>query len=86
MERGTATLSINGIVGTALDLSPTLLLGLGVGEGLDVGCDRRQHVTPLYGTTTPFPYTGRVEFVRIVPGAQAPDSYANRPERLAQRD
>jgi arylsulfatase A-like enzyme len=85
-RRGTATLSINGIVGTALDLSPTLLLGLGVGEGLDVGCDRRQHVTPLYGTTTPFPYTGRVEFVRIVPGAQAPDSYANRPERLAQRD
>ncbi len=83
---GVATLSMNGASGAPLDLSPTLMLGLGVGEGLDLGCDRRQHVTPLYGSTTPFHYAGEVDYVRIVPGAQAPDSFANRPERLAQRD
>ncbi len=85
-RRGDATLSMNGVASSPIELSPTLMPGLGVGEGLDVGCDRRQHVSPLFGTSAPFHYTGRVEFVRIEPGAQAPDSYANRPERLAQRD
>jgi arylsulfatase len=67
-------------------MSPTTILGLGVGEGLDIGCDRRLHVTPLYGRDDAFAYTGIVSHVRIDPGAQAHDSYANRPERLAQRD
>jgi hypothetical protein len=43
-------------------------------------------VTPLYGRDDAFAYTGAVLHVRIDPGAQAHDSYANRPERLAQRD
>jgi hypothetical protein len=69
----------------SLDLSPTIILGLGAGEGLDVGCDRRLHVTD-YGGAGSCAYTGTVHFVRIEPGPQAPDSYANRPERLSQRD
>jgi hypothetical protein len=32
-----------------------------------------------------FAYTGSVELVRIEPGTQAPDSYANLPERETQR-
>ena len=69
-----------------LDLTPTTILGLGVGEGLDVGRDRRLHVTDRYGADGACAYTNEVAFVRIAPGPQAPDSYANRPERLAQRD
>ena len=76
---------MNGTVVAHLDMSPTTILGLGVGEGLDVGCDRRLHVTD-YGGEGACAYTGRVEFVRIEPGAQAHDSYANRREREAQRD
>jgi hypothetical protein len=69
-----------------LDMSPTTILGLGVGEGLDIGRDRRLHVTSRYGGEGACVYTGTVDFVRIEPGPQAPDSYANRPEREAQRD
>ena len=68
-RRGAATLSLNGAKVAALDLSPTIILGLGVGEGLDVGCDRRLHVTPHYGGDGACAYTGRVDFVRIEPGA-----------------
>jgi arylsulfatase len=84
-RRGLGTLSLNGESSTTLDMSPTTILGLGVGEGLDVGCDRKLHVTPLYGRDDAFPYKGTVSYVRIEPGAQAHDSYANRPEREAQR-
>jgi arylsulfatase len=85
-RRGRGTLSVNGDAVATLDLSPTIILGLGVGEGLDVGCDRKLHVTPDYGGTGTCAYTGRVEHVRIVPGAHPADSYANRPERLAPRE
>jgi hypothetical protein len=57
-----------------------------VGEGLDIGLDRKLHVTPLYGRSDPFPYPGIVRFVRIEPGPHPEDSYANRPERLSQHD
>ena len=67
-------------------LSPTFILGLGVGEGLDLGLDRKLHVTPRYGGDGTCPYTGTVTHVRIEPGPHPADSYANRPERLAQRD
>jgi arylsulfatase A-like enzyme len=83
---GEGKLFVNGEAAGTLDMSPTTILGLGVGEGLDVGCDRKLHVTPLYGRDDAFAYTGVVSYVRIEPGAQAHDSYANRPERLAQRD
>jgi arylsulfatase len=85
-RRGVGTLILNGIEVATLDMSPTTILGLGVGEGLDVGCDRRLHVTERYGGNGACEYTGRVDHVHIAPGKQAPDSYANRPERLAQRD
>lgn len=83
---GRGRLLVNGEVATELDMSPTLILGLGVGEGLDIGLDRRLHVTGLYGGSGPCRYTGVVEHVRIEPGAHPADSYANRPERSAQRD
>jgi hypothetical protein len=85
-RRGEGTLVLNGEEVAVLDLSPTTILGLGVGEGLDIGMDRKLHVTPEYGAEGACPYSGRVAYVRIEPGAHPPDSYANRPERLAQRD
>jgi arylsulfatase len=85
-RRGEGIVSINGDVVATVDMSPTTILGLGVGEGLDIGCDRRLHVTSHYGGVGACFYTGTVDFVRIEPGPQAPDSYANRPEREAQVD
>lgn len=84
-RRGEGTLLSNDAIVATLDMSPTTILGLGVGEGLDIGCDRRLHVTD-YGGTGACVYTGQVFGVRIEPGPQAHDSYANRPEREAQRD
>ena len=84
-RRGSAKILLNGKeVLDPLNTSPTLILGW-VGEGLDLGMDRKQHVTPLYGEIGPFPFTGKVILVRIEPGAQASDSYANRPEISSQR-
>ena len=40
----------------------------------------------LYGRDDAFAYTGEVAYVRIEPGAQASDSYANRREREAQKN
>ena len=85
-RRGEGRVSINGALVATIDMSPTTILGLGVGEGLDIGRDRRLHVTSRYGGEGACVYSGRVDFVRIEPGPQAPDSYANRPERVAQRD
>ena len=85
-RRGVGTVRMNGDVVATLEMSPTTILGLGVGEGLDLGRDRRLHVTARYGGDGACAYTGVVRHVRIEPGPQAPDSYANRPERLAQRD
>jgi arylsulfatase len=84
-RKGTGTILVDGRIAGTLDMSPTTILGLGVGEGLDIGCDRKLHVTPRYGRVGTFPYTGTVEHVAIEPGTQAPDSYANRRERDAQR-
>ena len=83
-RRGRGGLVVNGEPRDMPDLSPSLIPGW-VGEGLDIGCDRGQHATTGYGRADAFAYTGSVEFVRIEPGARAPDSYANRPEREAQR-
>jgi len=85
-RRGRGTLIVNGVEAGSLDMSPTTILGLGVGEGLDIGMDRKLHVTPRYGGRGTCAYTGRVAHVRIEPGKHPADSYANRPERLAQRD
>jgi arylsulfatase A-like enzyme len=79
------TLRLAGHEVATLDLTPTIILGISAGEGLDVGCDRRLHVTD-YGGEGACRYSGHVHWVRIDPGPQAPGSYANRPERLSQRD
>jgi arylsulfatase len=84
-RRGRGTLRVNGTDVATLDFTPTTILGLGVGEGLDIGLDRGQHVTH-YGDEGPCRYSGRVGHVRIEPGAQAADSYANRREIESQRD
>jgi arylsulfatase len=86
-RRGSGRIGLNGKddAGGPLDLSPSLILGW-VGEGLDIGRDSRQQVTDRYGAEGVCRYTGQIEWVRIVPGAQAPDSYANRPERESQLD
>jgi arylsulfatase len=84
-RRGEGTIAMNGATVATLDMTPTTILGLGVGEGLDVGRDRGLHVAD-YGGEGACAWTGTVERVVIEPGPQAPDSYANRPERLAQRD
>jgi arylsulfatase len=85
-RRGAGMVRMNGIDAGTLDMSPTTILGLGVGEGLDLGCDRRLHVSAHYGGAGACAYSNQVAWMRIEPGPQAPDSYANRPERLAQRD
>jgi arylsulfatase len=85
-RRGSGTIALNGETCAMLDMSPTTILGLGVGEGLDVGLDRKLHVSTLYGGEGCCAFTGRVDFVRIEPGPHPSDSYANRPERDAQRD
>ena len=59
-RRGAGTLRMNGAQVATLDMSPTTILGLGVGEGLDVGCDRRLHVTARYGGSGACAYTGSV--------------------------
>jgi arylsulfatase A-like enzyme len=84
-RKGLGMLRVNSRDVATLDMSPTTILGLGVGEGLDVGCDRRLHVA-AYGLSAPCRYTLPIVRLTIEPGPQAPDSYANRPERLAQRD
>jgi hypothetical protein len=85
-RKGEGTLHANGVAVATLDMSPTTILGLGVGEGLDIGLDRKLHVTPKYGGTGTCAYGGSVGHVHIEPGAHPADSYANRPERLAQHD
>jgi hypothetical protein len=68
-----------------MPMTPTLILGW-VGEGLDIGMDSKQHVSPLYEAKGPLRYTGQVTQVRITPGAHPADSYANRREIESQRD
>ena len=51
-------------------LSPALTFG--IFEGLDVGLDRRGPVMwPLYERHGPFPYTGVIQDVHVVPGKRA---------------
>jgi arylsulfatase len=46
-------------------------------EGIDVGIDRRSPVDwQLYEREGPFPFTGRLQWVRYEPGERAPDAPA----------
>jgi arylsulfatase A-like enzyme len=52
-----------------------MLYGMAPFEGIDVGIDRRSPVDwAIYDQFGPFPYTGTLHSVRVVPGEPAPDS------------
>ena len=85
-RQGTGRFEMNGqAVPAPMPMTPTLILGW-VGEGLDIGMDSKQHVSPLYDAIGPLRYTGQVHQVCITPGAHPADSYANRREIESQRD
>jgi len=85
-RQGLGRFEMNGqAVPKPMPMTPTLILGW-VGEGLDIGMDSKQHVSPLYEAIGPLRYTGQVSQVRITPGAHPADSYANRREIESQRD
>jgi len=82
-RRGEAHITLNGsLVCSALDMSPTLLRV--PSGGLNIGVSRRQAVSDRYADRGRFAYSGRIESVRIEPGAQAPDSRVIIDEAQAQ--
>ena len=83
-RRGEGQWFLDGLLVGMQDMSPTFLRI--AGEGMDVGLDRKRKVSSLYAGRGVFPFNGLVDHVLIVPGAQAPESLANRPETMAQLD
>jgi len=86
--KGTATVSLvagddiraSGIV----NMSPAILhLN---GEGLDIGLDRKTKVSAEYEGRGVFAYPGKIDWLRIEPGAQAPGSMVNQAELAVQKD
>ena len=69
-----------------LDFVAKVYCGHGVGEGFDVGLDRRRKVSADCAGRGVYRYGGQIERVSLIPGPQAPDSFANRPEAMAQWD
>lgn len=67
-----------------LNMSPTLLKLNG--EGFDIGLDRRTKVSSECEGQGTFKYPGTIDWVKIIPGQQAPGSFVNLAEELAQRD
>ena len=56
------------------------------GEGLDIGLDRKTKVSAECEGRGAFAYPGQIEWLRIEPGAQAPDSMVNQAELAVQKD
>ena len=82
-RRGEGRIIMNGKeLYRAVDLSPTLVRV--PSGGLNVGISRRQAVSERYADCGAFRYSGRIDFVRIVPGEQAPDSAIVTDEEAAQ--
>jgi hypothetical protein len=54
-------------------------------EGIDIGLDRRQRISPRYAAHGTFKYNGRIDRVVITPGAQAPGSISNMIEAQVHR-
>ena len=76
---------LNGVLATeTLTMTPTFLRL--VGEGIDVGLDRRRKVSADCGGRGVYRYGGHIDRVTLIPGPQAPDSFANVPEGIAQWD
>ena len=72
-RKGQGQFTLNGqVVVAAADLSPTLVrLPSG---GLSVGINKRRAISERYADRGAFPYTGRIDRVRLEPGAQPADS------------
>lgn len=68
----------------SVNMSPTILhLN---GEGLDIGLDRKTKVSAECDGRGTFAYPGRIDWLRIEPGPQAPGSIVNQAEIAVQRD
>jgi arylsulfatase len=84
-REGVGQLVLNGVMAPeTLNMTPTFLRL--VGEGFDVGLDRRRKVSADCEGRGVYRYGGQIERVSLIPGPQAPDSFANRPEAMAQWD
>ena len=64
-------------------MSPTVM-GMHV-EGIDIGLDRRQRISPRYAAHGTFKYTGAIDRVVVEPGPQAPGSISNQIEADVHR-
>ncbi|MFV0292710.1 MAG: arylsulfatase [Paracoccus sp. (in: a-proteobacteria)] len=84
--QGTITLETDsvGYASGQVNMSPGILALNG--EGLDIGLDRLTKVSPEYEGRGAFAYSGRIEWLRIEPGTQAPGSMVNQAEIAVQRD
>jgi len=84
-REGLGQLVLNGVMATeTLTMTPTFLRL--VGEGIDVGLDRRRKVSADCEGRGVYRYGGHIDRVTLIPGPQAPDSFANVPEGIAQWD
>lgn len=83
---GAVTLAIDGTTYAdgSLNMSPGILALNG--EGLDIGLDRKTKVSPECEGRGVFAYPGRIDWLRIEPGPQAPGSMVNLAEVAVQRD
>ncbi|WP_293188454.1 arylsulfatase [Ottowia sp.] len=82
-RRGEADVSLNSRrCHAAVDLSPTMVRV--PSGGLTVGLNRREAISPRYAGRGVFRYSGRIEGVRIEPGAQAPHTPMNLDEAAVQ--
>ena len=72
-RKGRGDCTLNGeVVRDAIDMSPTIVrLPSG---GLSVGINRRRPISDRYADRGSFRYTGQIDRVRIVPGAQPADT------------
>lgn len=83
-RQGQGRLLVNGVeVVPTTALSPTIM-GVHV-EGIDIGLDRRQRISPRYAAHGCFRYTGSIDRVVVTPGPQAPGSISNRIEAQVHR-
>lgn len=82
--QGAAHISLEGGAAGELNMSPCILALNG--EGFDVGLDRKTKVSAECEGRGTFEYPGRIDWVKVNPGPQAPGSMVNRAEELAQKD
>ena len=83
-RRGTGRLLVNGLEVVALTAMSPTIIGVHV-EGIDIGLDRRQRVSPRYAAHGTFRYNGQIDSVVIQPGPQAPGSMSNSIEGRIER-